>query len=119
MLDDDDRYDISNINICSSCPMCLSIDTTTDEELELIYEKETEDPADDEPTEEDIFDFLPIHRQHEILGVDYIINRNSLMPDPLLMPLYEHIAKNILTPTADFARQKLNYSFIGGANFDA
>ena len=49
---------------------------------------------------------FPCNNFYQKLGIDYIMARNELLPDPNMFPLYEKMAEDMLSPAEDWERQK-------------
>lgn len=50
--------------------------------------------------------FFPSNSYYQRLGIDFIIDRNNYLPDPMMFSLYEKLAEQIPTPSEDWKRQK-------------
>tara|TARA_R110000803_G_scaffold84597_1_gene150841 strand:+ start:411 stop:812 length:402 start_codon:yes stop_codon:yes gene_type:complete len=63
---------------------------------------------------------FPCNNFYQKLGIDYIMARNELLPDPNMFPLYEKMAEDMVSPAEDWERQKktnsLTYSEILKSN---
>ena len=59
---------------------------------------------------------FPCNNFYQKLGIDYIMARNDLLPDPNMFPLYEKMSEDMVSPSEDWERQKkqnsLTYSEI-------
>ena len=49
---------------------------------------------------------FPCNNFYQKLGIDYIMARNELLPDPNMFPLYEKMAEDMVSPSEDWERQK-------------
>ena len=49
---------------------------------------------------------FPCNNFYQKLGIDYIMARNELLPDPNMFPLYEKMSEDMLSPSEDWERQK-------------
>ena len=57
--------------------------------------------------EEDIdIRLFPSNHYYQKLGIDFIMEQNNLLPDPIMFAWYEKLAENIPTPSEDWIRQK-------------
>ena len=57
--------------------------------------------------EEDIdLRLFPSNHYYQKLGIDFIMEKNNLLPDPIMFAWYEKLAENIPTPSEDWIRQK-------------
>jgi hypothetical protein len=57
--------------------------------------------------EEDVdIRLFPCNNFYQKLGIDYIMARNELLPDPNMFPLYEKMSEDMLSPSEDWERQK-------------
>jgi hypothetical protein len=49
---------------------------------------------------------FPSNHYYQKLGIDFIMEKNNLLPDPIMFAWYEKLAENIPTPSEDWIRQK-------------
>ena len=50
--------------------------------------------------------YFPSNVYYKYLGVDFILTKHKLNPDPVMMPLYEKFAEEILDPQEAFNLKK-------------
>lgn len=50
--------------------------------------------------------YFPSNVFYKMLGVDFILQKHNLNPDPVMMPLYEKLAEEILDPQEAFNLKK-------------
>jgi hypothetical protein len=64
------------------------------------------DQKEEEEIEIDI-SFFPSNVFYKLQGIEFILTNHKLNPDPLMMPLYEKFAEQILDPAEAFKLKKL------------
>jgi hypothetical protein len=68
---------------------------------------DTDDNFDEELDEEYLpVWYFPSNVYYKMLGVDFILAKHNLNPDPVMMPLYEKFAEEILSPDEAFNLKK-------------
>ena len=50
--------------------------------------------------------YFPSNIFYKMLGVDFILTKHKLQPDPTMMPLFEKFAEDILDPAEAFELKK-------------
>ena len=50
--------------------------------------------------------YFPSNVFYKMLGVDFILTKHKLQPDPTMMPLFEKFAEEILSPAEAFELKK-------------
>ena len=82
---------------------------STDKQLHTHIPDQITDQDDDnfDDTAEGIdISFFPSNIYYKFLGVDFILAKHKLNPDPVMMPLYEQFAQEILSPDEAFNLKK-------------
>ena len=64
------------------------------------------DQKEEEEIEIDI-SFFPSNVFYKLQGIEFILTKHKLNPDPIMMPLYEKFAEQILDPAEAFKLKKL------------
>jgi hypothetical protein len=64
------------------------------------------DQKEEEEIEIDI-SFFPSNVFYKLQGIEFILTNHKLNPDPVMMPLYEKFAEQILDPAEAFKLKKL------------
>ena len=64
------------------------------------------DQKEEEEIEIDI-SFFPSNVFYKLQGIEFILTNHKLNPDPIMMPLYEKFAEQILDPAEAFKLKKL------------
>jgi hypothetical protein len=81
-----------------------------DKQLSHIQDNILEKDHDnfDEELDEDYLPiwYFPSNVYYKYLGVDFILTKHKLNPDPIMMPLYEKFAEEILSPDEAFNLKK-------------
>jgi hypothetical protein len=68
---------------------------------------EKEDDNFNEELDEGIhISFFPSNFFYKMLGVDFILTKHKLNPDPIMLPLYQKFAEDILEPQEAFDLKK-------------
>jgi hypothetical protein len=50
--------------------------------------------------------YFPSNVYYKLLGTDFILSKHKLTPDPIMLPLYQHFAEEILEPFEAFELKK-------------
>ena len=62
--------------------------------------------------------YFPSNVYYKYLGVDFILAKHNLNPDPVMMPLYEKFAEEILTPDEAFNLKKDELEIVNLINLE-
>ncbi len=50
--------------------------------------------------------YFPSNVYYKMLGIDFILTKHNLNPDPIMLPLYQKFAEEILSPDEAFELKK-------------
>jgi len=67
---------------------------------------DTDDSFHDDVADGIDISFLPSNVFYKLLGIEFILAKHNLNPDPVMMPLYEKFAEEILDPQEAFDLKK-------------